>query len=182
MEPKSIRRSGRTRLPVVKSPVAAPSFIPVRRLGQDGDTTVTLKRSEEKELAALTRVNTRKNKGAALSVSELLKKKGEEKEDPALRQRLLKEVFDEKAQKGKKGKARNVEWAAEIAQFQEAVVANSKKVPVGVEAEKEPAVEKDKKVVEEKKGAVRVGSRSKIALGMGMNGTPAPRRKTRERA
>ena len=109
---KPTRRSGRTKLPVVKTPLGAPSHIPVRRLGQDGDTTVTLKRTAEKELAALTRVNTRKNKGGSQSVLEVLTKKAEEKEDPVLRQRLLKEVFDEKAQKGKKEKkAKTVVWA-----------------------------------------------------------------------
>lgn len=176
-EPKSIRRSGRTRLPVKAAPLAAPSFIPVRRLGQDGDNTVTLRRNEEKELAALTRVNTRKNKGGAQLPMQVLAKQAEEKEDPASRQRALKEVFDEKAQRQKKGtKRKTVVWAEELAQFQteEGKLA---------ELEKEPVKEKEKAVpVEEKMNAVKVGVRSKMTLGMAVNGTPAPKRKMRGRS
>jgi hypothetical protein len=170
---KPTRRSGRTRLPVSKSPLSAPSHIPVRRLGQDPDSTVTLKRSEEKELAAVTRVNTRKNKGLALSVQEVLTKKAEEKEDPVLRQRLLKEVFDDKAsRKAKKEKRKTVVWAEELTQYQ--TVEGRK-----VEGEKEKEAEVPKAATaESKKNAVKVGIRSKIALGMAANGTPAPKRKS----
>jgi len=193
--PKSIRRSGRTRLPVLKSPVAAPSFIPVRRLGQDGDATVTLRRSEDKELATLTRINTRKNKAGALSAPDLLKKKGDEKDDPALRQRLLKEVFNDKNQKGKKKQTKNVAWATEIAQYQEFDTAKGMKekivnqkgkisrVDKKVEFSAEKATKHVKENTEEaldKKSSLRV--RSKIALGMAPNGTPAPKRRTRDRA
>ncbi|RDW68315.1 hypothetical protein BP5796_08972 [Coleophoma crateriformis] len=165
IESRSIRRSGRTRLPVKSQPPGAPSFIPVRRMGQDGDTTVTLKRSEEKELAALTRVNTRKNKGAAISASAFLAKKTDEKEDPVLRQRSLKEAFEEKA--GKK-KAKTVVWAEELAQYQK--------------TEQELLKEKNEAIAEKKKSAsVKVGIRSKIALGMGVNGTPASKRKMKSR-
>jgi hypothetical protein len=170
-ESKPTRRSGRTRLPVIKTPLGAPSHIPVRRLGQDGDTTVTLKRSEEKELAALTRVNTRKNRGVSQSVAEVLAKKAEEKEDPALRQRLLKEVFDDKARKVKKERRKTVVWAEELAQYQ---TMEERKLDGGKEEGKET-----EKVTgaEEQKSAVKVGIRSKIALGMAVNGTPAPKRK-----
>ena len=171
-ERKPTRRSGRTRLPVVKTLLGAPSHIPVRRLGQDGDTTVTLKRSEEKELAALTRVNTRKNKGGSQSVLEVLAKKAEEKEDPVLRQRLLKEVFNEKARKGKKDKKpKSVVWAEELTQYQTMEARKS-------HSEKEKEKETEKLApVDEKKSAVKVGIRSKIALGMAVNGTPAPKKK-----
>jgi len=194
LAPKSIRRSGRTRLPVLKSPMTAPSFIPVRRLGQDGDTTVTLKRNEEKELATLTRINTRKNKAGALSAPDLLKKKVEEKDDPALRQRLLKEVFDGKKLRGTKKQRKNVAWATEIAQYQEFDKAKSVKKKAGNEKIKptrgekkvEFSAEKVAKEVKEtdneandKKNSLRV--RSKIALGMAPNGTPAPKRRTRDR-
>jgi hypothetical protein len=175
-QPKSIRRSGRTRLPVKTAPLAAPSFIPVRRLGQDGDNTVTLRRNQEKELAALTRVNTRKNKGGAQLPIQVLAKQAEEKEDPASRQRALKEVFDEKAlkQKGKKGKT--VVWAEELAQFQT-------EEGKAVELDREPEKERERPVpVEEKKNAVKVGVRSKMTLGMAVNGTPAPKRKMRGRS
>ncbi|KAE8440931.1 hypothetical protein EG329_006193 [Mollisiaceae sp. DMI_Dod_QoI] len=172
-EPRSTRRSGRTRLPV-KTPLAAPSFIPVRRLGQDSDNTITLRRNEEKELAALTRVNTRKNKGAAVHPTIVLAKKAEEKDDPASRQRALKEVFDEKAQKQKHSKkGKNVVWAEELTQFQ---TEEGKKLVLEKEVEKEQPVE------EKKKTSVKVGMRSKMTLGMAANGTPAPKKKIRGRS
>ena len=171
-ERKPTRRSGRTRLPVIKTPLGAPSHIPVRRLGQDADTTVTLKRTEEKELAALTRVNTRKNKGGSQSVAEVLVKKTEEREDPALRQRLLKEVFDENAKKARKEKRKTVVWAEELTQYQ---TVEGRKLDGAKEEGKE--TEKVAITEEKKKSAVKVGIRSKIALGMAANGTPAPKRK-----
>ncbi|CZR58338.1 uncharacterized protein PAC_08230 [Phialocephala subalpina] len=168
-EPRSTRRSRRTRLPM-KTTSTGPSLIPVRRLNQDADSTVTLKRSEEKELAALTKINTRKNKGAAIHPLQVLAKKAEEKEDPASRQRALKEVFDEKAQKKKENKkGKNVVWAEQLAQFQTDKVKE-------VVAEKEVEVEAP---VEEKKKAVKVGMRSRLSLGMAANGTPAPKKKLR---
>jgi hypothetical protein len=179
-EAKSCRRSGRTRLPTKAIP-GVPSFIPVRRLGQEAETTVALKRNEEKEIAALTRVNTRKNKGAALTAAEVLAKKSEEKEDPVMRQRLLKEVFNERKGKDKhgserKGTGKNVTWAEELAQFQ--TLDKSR-----LEPSKSDKEEKTGQVEEEKKqGAVRVSVRSKMALGMAVNGTPAPKRRIRGRA
>jgi len=177
-EPRSTRRSARTRLPV-KATTAPPSLIPLRRLGQEGgDNTITVRRTEEKELAALTRVNTRKNKGGASSPADVLAKKAEEKDDPASRQRALKEVFDEKEKRhGKSKKAKTVVWAEELAQYQ---TADGKKVVVDNKQPAEP--EKEKETVpndEKKKSSVpRVGHRSsKIALGMAANGTPAPKRK-----
>ncbi|KAK0107951.1 hypothetical protein ONS96_003735 [Cadophora gregata f. sp. sojae] len=204
-EPRSIRRSGRTRLPVKAAPaaLAAPSFIPVRRLGQDGDSTVTLRRNEEKDLAALTKVNTRKNKGGASHPADFLAKKANEKDDPATRQRALKEVFDEKNYKQKLNKKGNtVVWAEELAQFQteegkKVVLASltekeggkeSKKVTI---PEKEPEREKEKAILpgDEKKSVsatstpkVKVGMRSKMTLGMAANGTPAPKRRVRARS
>jgi hypothetical protein len=176
------RRSGRTRPPVKELP-GAPSFIPVRRLGQDIDTTVTLKRNEEKELAALTRVNTRKNKGNALTALEVLAKKSEEKEDPVMRQRLLKEVFDEKMEKGRQDKEKgrekkSVTWAEELAQFQTLTKGKPGEETDDKEKEKVVAVQGGE---DKKQGAVRVGVRSKAALGMALNGTPAPKRKMRGR-
>jgi hypothetical protein len=176
------RRSSRTK-PAVKEPPGAPSFIPVRRLGQDIDTTVTLKRNEEKELAALTRVNTRKNKGNALTALEVLAKKSEEKDDPVMRQRLLKEVFEEKEKgrldKEKKGREKkNVTWAEELAQFQIMTKGKSGETNDDKENEKVVVVPGGE---EKKQGAVRVGVRSKAALGMALNGTPAPKRKMRGR-
>jgi 6-phosphofructokinase len=105
----------------------------------------------------------------------VLAKQAEEKEDPASRQRALKEVFDEKAQKQKRGKKRKtVVWAEELAQFQ---TEEGKAVELGREREKEKAAP-----TEEKKNAVKVGVRSKMTLGMAVNGTPAPKRKMRGRS
>ncbi|KAG4431812.1 hypothetical protein IFR05_012708 [Cadophora sp. M221] len=199
-EPRSIRRSGRTRLPVKAAPVA-PSFIPVRRIGQDGDNTVTLRRNEEKELAALTKVNTRKNKSGASHPLDFLAKKAEEKDDPASRQRALKEVFDEKNYKQKLNKkGKSVVWAEELAQFQteegkSVVVApavpekKGGKKDVIVEKKLEREKEKEKPILpgDEKKSTsstpkVKVGIRSKMTLGMAANGTPAPKRRVRSRS
>ena len=168
---KTIRRSGRTRLPVKSAAPGAPSLIPVRRLGKDGDGTVTLRGSEEKELAALTRVNTRKNKGA-MGPAEVLLLRAAEKRDPVLKQRLLKEMFEEK-KKGKSGeKGKSVAWAEELTQFQ-----------------RDKKDDKDQDVAmmgpsSEEKSAVRAGAavRNKIALGKPINGTPGPKRRTKERA
>ncbi|OBT49323.1 hypothetical protein VE00_00354 [Pseudogymnoascus sp. WSF 3629] len=185
-EPQSIRRSGRTRLPVKSAAPGAPSFIPMRRLGGE-DTTLTLGgKNEVKELAALTRVNTRKNKAGALGAMELLAKKAEEKDDPVLRQRLLKEVFDEKEKKGKGGKAKKaVVWAEELTcvrEFDEKkIISKSIAGPKGAKKKKTVVAEEDK---EKEATKVRVGMassrESKIALGMGVNGTPAPKRRIRE--
>ena len=163
---KAIRRSGRTRLPVKSAAPGAPSLIPVRRLGKDGDATVTLRSNEEKELAALTRVNTRKNKGS-LNPTEVLLLKMAEKTDPVLKQRLLKEMFEEKKKNGKNSeKGKSVAWAEELTQFQsEKEHKDKEKVTAGSSSEL-------------KKSSVRVGAavRNKIALGKPVNGTPGPKR------
>jgi hypothetical protein len=196
-EPASCRRSGRTRLPVKSGapPPGVPSFIPVRRLGQDADATAMLKggRSQEKELAALTRVNTRKNKAGALSALEVLARKGEEREDPVLRQRLLKEVFEEK-EKGKgmkKGRGKkSVIWAEDLArvrEFDERKIVGKGKVGKKEKAENENENDEESEKKKEKPThKLKVGTashrtrESKIALGMGVNGTPAPKRRLRE--
>lgn len=216
--PTSIRRSGRTRLPVVKSSQLppAPSSIPFRRLGQDN--TVTIQQSKEKELAALTRRNTRKNKGGALYPLDVLAKKDEKGDIPS-RQKALKEVFDEKSKREGKGKkAKNVVWAEQLEHWsdgkrvevvekekeaekekekekEKSIIVKKKvevvtkevvkeKEPVPVLEEKKVAVveEKEKKpeVAEKKRSSIpRVSMRSKMALGMAANGTPAPKRRAK---
>ncbi|PQE10036.1 hypothetical protein CJF31_00003963 [Rutstroemia sp. NJR-2017a BVV2] len=202
LEPQSsTRRSGRTRLPVSKVPLPAPSFIPVRRLGgQDGDTQVALKRSADKELAALTRVNTRKNKAGAVSAAEVLARKMEEREDPVLRQRYLREVFEERirrerklkegGEEGAKGR-KSVMWKEEIAEYKvmetrKVKTMESRKVDGDAEGEGEKAGKKVKKGEgkevkdKEKKNRVKVdvGVRtSKIALSVPANGTPVAKKK-----
>ncbi|KAK2629826.1 hypothetical protein QTJ16_000646 [Diplocarpon rosae] len=177
-EPRPIRRSGRTRLPGKAIPTAL-SFIPVRRIGQDGDSTVTLRRNEEKELAALTRVNTRKNKGGALQPNEYLAKMTEEKEDPVARKRPLKDASWE--EKGKLSKKKSLLWAEDLVKFHTEEGSGKK---AEFDTEKQIKVEtvrvvKEKKVVGVEKASVKVGMRSKMTLGMAANGTPAPKRRSR---
>lgn len=187
-EPQSIRRSGRTRLPIMTSSLPAPSFIPVRRLGQDGDNTITLRNSEDKDLAALTKINTRKNKGA-LSALDLLGKMGTQKEDPATRHQALKQKFDEKSHtsKSKKKSKKTVVWAEEIAQFQNAdeKELDAEKVEIAVVVSKEKVKEKKKeiavsiaapvKVVKEKKSIpVRSTSAAAMSVGVGADEKKTP--------
>lgn len=78
-------------------------------------------RSEEKDLAAVTRGNTRKNKGGAVPPQVVLARQAE---DPGWRMRELKGVFDAKKERGPlqgepKGK-KGVRWDEELVRFQEA--------------------------------------------------------------
>ncbi|KAB8304989.1 hypothetical protein EYC80_004298 [Monilinia laxa] len=192
-EPKSMRRSGRTR-PPAKIPLPAPSSIPVRRLGgQDGDNTVTLKQSVEKEMAALTRANTRKNKSGAVLPEVLLARKANLKENPAKRQKELKEMYDEKVRREKKGegkKKKTVVWAEEIAQYQtlekkEKKTMESRRVNRhGERVVTDSKLDEKEKVGEggEKKGRVKISSgssrTSKIAVGIPTaNGTLAKKKR-----
>ena len=150
-ESQSIRRSGRTRLPVKSlTNLPALSFIPVRRIGQDGDTTITLRKSDDKELAALTKINTRKNKGNAIPALDTITKLSTQKEDPAARHHALKQKFEEKNAKSKKKK--NVVWAEEIAQYQTFESTDEKESVAGKEKEKEEVV------------VVVVGEKKEIAM------------------
>ncbi|KAF5868928.1 uncharacterized protein Bfra_011893 [Botrytis fragariae] len=193
-EARSIRRSGRTRPPVLKIPLPAPSSIPVRRLGGQDDTTVTLKQSVEKELAALTRVNTRKNKAGAVFPEVLLARKADAKENPAKRQKELKEMFEEKLRREKKAKGKpkkSVVWAEEIAQYQtlerkERKTMESRKVnKSGERIVDESKTEEKGKVAEakDKKGRVKTHTSSssrpsKIATGIPTaSGTPAKKKR-----
>lgn len=209
------RRSTRTRLPIKSQapPPGAPSFIPIRKLGgvDHDDKTVTLRRNEDKELAALTKVNTRKNKAGAIMPVVLLEKQKTDKEDPVVRQRLLKEVFEERARKGggvklANGKGLFVRWSEELFQFREfggegagagaeTMTKETKTVKVKKGDKREVVTQESSGLelsssMEDGSGAaaatkkrVRVGVRSKIALGMAVNGTPAPkRRETRAKA
>jgi len=103
-EPKSIRRSGRTRLPVKAAPLAAPSFIPVRRLGQDGDNTVTLRRNEGKGACSIDPSQYSQEQSWCSATTTSTGEASGRREDPASRQRALKEVFDEKAQSRRPGR------------------------------------------------------------------------------
>ncbi|TGO56734.1 hypothetical protein BCON_0074g00310 [Botryotinia convoluta] len=193
-EARSIRRSGRTRPPVLKIPLPAPSSIPVRRLGGQDDTNVTLKQSVEKELAALTRVNTRKNKAGAVFPEVLLARKADAKENPAKRQKELKEMFEEKLRREKKAKGKpkkSVVWAEEIAQYQtlerkEKKTMESRKVnKSGERIVDESKTEGKGKVAEakDKKGRVKTHTSSssrpsKIATGIPTaSGTPAKKKR-----
>jgi hypothetical protein len=225
-------------LPVKAAAPAAPSFIPIRH--SSSDATITLKggRNEDKELATLTRINTRKNKAGALSALDVLKRQEKEKSDPAVKHQLLKEAFDAKhagenkdgvtaavkdavAEAGVAKKKKSVVWKEELVACQE--FSSKDEVSKLVQASKLPADStssaptgeatatpapvkmttvtigssstKPKKKAEKKvsvkstpvKGTpakLKVGTASttasKIALGMSVNGTPAPKRKLRE--
>lgn len=176
------RRSTRTRLPVKTQLPAAPSFIPIRKLSgvEYDDKSITVRRNEDKELATLTRVNTKRNKAAAVMPQVVLEQLKSD-QDPAARHRQLKEVFDERAKKDiKSKKGLSVRWAEELVHFQEFNAATA--IPnIAVNLSKEAKkVKLDLEPVEEEepeKRRVRVGVRSKIALGMAANGTPAPKRR-----
>jgi hypothetical protein len=186
---RATRRDGLrpSRLPSrIQKQAAAPSFIPLRRLnGKAGENTVTLPRNEEKELATLTKLNTRLNKGTATLPSQVLSKQGE-KDDPVSKHKALKEAFDEKesaAKKGKNKKRKTVVWAKELATFQ--TESKSENEPGSILPSVAVTTVEEMKTApkEGKKKAVKVGGsmRSKMSLGMAANGTPAPKRKVRER-
>ena len=195
---QSVRRSGRTRLPIVKaSAIPAPNFIRLGRLAQDDTTTLTFRRHEEKDLAALTRVNTRKNKGTACSAQDTILNLEDEEKNPARRHQALKQKFDAKSQNpsDQKQKKKSVVWAEEIAQYSDGKKPESKDKVASTEKEKVDDKEKDKKSAlpvkvvtigaptgadEKKNKSVRVGVRSsRIAMGMSATGTPAPKRKSK---
>lgn len=224
-----VRRSTRTRLPVVKVPSnasMAPSLIPVR-LESEQDITVTLRKSEDKELAVLTKVNTRKNKGSARSVHATLDKWQKDMADPAFEQTILKETalaeyvrpLHEKLEgKRRNRKGQNVEWAEMLVQCRGEPVrktdSSSETGPAAKLGDVESASTMESKLPQPRaKGrtptrscrapkdvleletapaktplpeqpvpkTVKVGVRSKIALGMAANGTPAPKRRVRSR-
>ncbi|KAK4101203.1 hypothetical protein N658DRAFT_559050 [Parathielavia hyrcaniae] len=143
------RRSRRARSARVALKPAAPSansialsMIPVRLpgMGAMDDTamdahlaSMARQRSEEKDLAAVTRGNTRKNKGGAVPPQVVLAKQAE---DPSWRMRELKGVFEAKEHRameegtcteeggggmggeGKRKKAKGVRWAEELVRYQ----------------------------------------------------------------
>jgi hypothetical protein len=144
------RRSTRARSTRIALRPTAPSanaiafsMIPVRLPGMGAMDEATMdshiagmarQRNEEKDLAAVTRGNTRKNKGGAVPPQVVLAKQAE---DPSWRMRELKGVFDAKERrarepvegagvgdeggdKGKKSARANkgVRWAEELVRFQ----------------------------------------------------------------
>ncbi|KAK5662456.1 hypothetical protein OQA88_8367 [Cercophora sp. LCS_1] len=136
------RRSTRSRNSRVALKPAAPSAnsialstIPVRLPGMAGMADDTMEahlaalksRSEEKDLAAVTRVNTRKNKGNSVYPKVVLARQSE---DPSWRMKELKGVFDAKESRAaeakgitiadgrKSRKAKGVRWAEELVRFQ----------------------------------------------------------------
>ncbi|KAK4120639.1 hypothetical protein N657DRAFT_624756 [Parathielavia appendiculata] len=138
------RRSSRARSTRVALKPAAPSansialsMIPVRLPGMGAMddaaldahlTSMARQRSEEKDLAAITRGNTRKNKGGAVPPQVVLAKQAE---DPSWRRRELKGVFEarerrakereeggESEGKEKRKKAKGVRWAEELVRYQ----------------------------------------------------------------
>ena len=137
------RRSTRSRNSRVTLKPTAPSansialsLIPVRLPGMSGmmdDATMeshlmmAKSRSDEKDIVAVTRVNTRKNKANAVHPRLVLARQAE---DPAWRMRELKTVFDAKESRStealnapgsdgrKTKKVKAVRWAEELVRFQ----------------------------------------------------------------
>ncbi|KAK4152303.1 hypothetical protein C8A00DRAFT_44607 [Chaetomidium leptoderma] len=141
------RRSARARSTRVALRPSAPSansialsMIPVRLPGMGAMDEAAMdahlaamarQRSEEKDLAAVTRGNTRKNKGSAVLPQMVLAKQAE---DPSWRMRELKGVFDAKERRAKEPAAaaggdeerdgkksrqvKGVRWAEELVRFQ----------------------------------------------------------------
>ncbi|KAK0738031.1 hypothetical protein B0T18DRAFT_394394 [Schizothecium vesticola] len=137
------RRSTRSRNSRIALKPTAPSansialsLLPVRLPGMAGDeatndthvNAASRNRSEEKDLAAITRVNTRKNKSGAMPARLVLAR---QVEDPTWRMKELKGVFDAKESRAaaaaaeaddksgrKTRKAKSVRWDAELVRFQ----------------------------------------------------------------
>lgn len=134
------RRSTRSRNSRIALKPTAPSansialsLLPVRLPGMAGDESTadshvnaaSRNRSEEKDLAAITRVNTRKNKSGAMPARLVLAR---QVEDPTWRMKELKGVFDAKESRAaaesddkagrKTRKAKSVRWDAELVRFQ----------------------------------------------------------------
>lgn len=134
------RRSTRSRSSRIALKPTAPSansialsLLPVRLPGMASDESTadthvnaaSRNRSEEKDLAAITRVNTRKNKSGAMPARLVLAR---QVEDPTWRMKELKGVFDAKESRAaadsddksgrKTRKTKSVRWDAELVRFQ----------------------------------------------------------------
>ncbi|KAK3904417.1 hypothetical protein C8A05DRAFT_31789 [Staphylotrichum tortipilum] len=130
------RRSTRSRNRVALRPTApsansiAFSMIPVRLPGMGAldDAppsspylpSIARQRIEEKDLATVTRANTRKNKAGAVPPQVVLARQAE---DAGWRMRELKGVFEAREKKGETGgKGKGVQWDEELVRYQEASV------------------------------------------------------------
>lgn len=135
------RRSTRSRSGRVALKPAAPSansvalsLIPVRLPGMDdammeAHLAMAKSRKDEKDVAAVTRVNTRKNKGSSLPPKLVL---AQQSSDPIWRLNELRTVFDAKQKRAmeskdeapadgrKSRKAKGVRWAEELVRYQSA--------------------------------------------------------------
>ena len=150
-EPTSQRRSARTRLITpAKSPVGAPSLIPLRR--PDGTDHVVLPKSANQELSIVTRANTRRNKGRARLPKVML---------PELAEKHSHGMGDQDGEgvvHGQRSVTKSVHWDEErLVQYQEAAMAASE----GNEGKRVPRMRRLKGL-----GAT--------------NGTPAPKRVARD--
>ncbi|KAK3386068.1 hypothetical protein B0H63DRAFT_560531 [Podospora didyma] len=139
--PRRSTRSRSTRIPLKPTAPSAnsiaQSMIPLQIHGLAGrsmmdDTTMDSQlarnsRNEDKDLLAITRVNTRKNKANSVFPSVILAKQAQ---DPSWKRKELKSVFDAKesraADAGEEGasdgrktrKTKTVRWAEELVRFQ----------------------------------------------------------------
>lgn len=163
----SCRRSNRTRLPTVsKTP---PSLIPLRRT--DGTDTVVLQKSQAQELAIMTRTNTRRNMGPAKTRTLTLQALNSFKQESNARQRK------DPASNGK-----TVNWAARLVDYEDGKGMSEETRP---EDEPRPRVRRIRALgnvngTPAKKGPPIKSSSSTAPVLFSANGTPAPRRRTRQ--
>ena len=153
----SCRRSTRTRLPAPsKTPLGAPSFIPVRRA--DGTDPVVLQKSQAQELAIVTRANTRRNKGQSKPPLQAL-------------QDLQGETLEiATVAKARAEQAKRVGWAERLASYQDAKE-NTNEVD-----ETRPKVRRVRGLGA---GNGTPGPKRATAVIGSSNGTPAPKRRAK---
>lgn len=154
-EPVSVRRSGRT---PKKSGILPPGTITVRHLGPEAP-------KKEKTIEQQTTFNTRKNKAGCVQANVVLKRLRSKE----VRQQQLKELF-ELSQKEKVQGKKEVVWKEDLVDVREF---EQKDAIFEEEVKAREKAEKDAK----KTKNLRIGTASsKVALGMGGNGTPAKRK------
>jgi hypothetical protein len=158
-EPVVYRRSGR-KVPTAKEPAGAPSFIPVRR--PDGADPVVLQKSIAQSLAIVTKANTRRNKGASRLPKFMLE---------ALAVPVAENMPAAKVRQTRSTKS--VGWDERLVYFQENSTSAEGK---GQAAEKRPKVKRAKDL-----GSSNGTPGKPVKSSMGINGTPAPKRRGRSK-
>lgn len=121
--PRRSTRQRKTLINLKSAPSAnsiAKSTIPVRMPGMDMMDTVRASRNEQKDVAAVTRYNTRKNKGSALFPQVVIKKMEKMKKQGKEYVYSSSSADKDKATEAeKKKKNKGVRWAETLARFQD---------------------------------------------------------------